>query len=144
MDDQLKSNLTSSEHWTRFIYMLLFAVFLYVASLLAAVLVIAQFVFALISGAPNPRLRSFGGEVATYINQIWMFLTYNSEEKAYPFADWPSVENSDAPVQAPVAESAVAEPEPMKSAPEPEPVIEVEPTAESEADEERKPEKMDS
>ena len=90
MDDQLKSNLTSSEHWTRFIYMLLFAVFLYIASILAAVLVAAQFVFALITGSPNIRLREFGGETATYINQVWLFLTYNSEEKAYPFSDWPT------------------------------------------------------
>lgn len=91
MDQRLKANLTSGDHWARFIYMLLFAVFLYIANMLAALLVVVQFVFALLTGSPNVRLRGFGAEVTQYIHQIWRFLTYNSEEKAYPFADWPSV-----------------------------------------------------
>ena len=32
MDEQLKCNLTSGRHWMRLIYMILFAVFLQVAS----------------------------------------------------------------------------------------------------------------
>ncbi len=127
MDDQLKSNLTSGEHWTRLIYMLLSSVFLYIASLLAGVLVVAQFVFAIVTGAPNQRLRAFGWEISTYIHQVWQFLSYNSEEKAFPFSDWPQAPTPEAaadetsedgsteqamPEEVPVAEAAAVASEP--------------------------------
>lgn len=150
MDNQLKTNLTSSEHWTRFVYMLLFALFLYIATILAAVLVVAQFIFALVTGAPNVRLHSFGFEVTQYINQVWLFLTYNSEEKAFPFSDWPS--SASVETVSPATEQAV-EPEPttIVTPPpsSPEPAAEAEPpvaepdAAQSEDDLSKKTEKMD-
>ncbi len=131
MDDQLKSNLTSGEHWTRLIYMLLSSVFLYIASLLGGVLVVAQFVFAIVTGAPNERLRALGWEISTYIHQVWQFLSYNSEDKAFPFSDWPqapiavvavdevsedssedSIAEEEVPVAAPEAEATVVASEP--------------------------------
>ncbi len=90
MDEQLRSNLTSSKHWVRFLYMILFAFFLYIASFLMVVLVIVQFAFALLSGAENAKLRVLGHELTTYINQTLLFLTYNSDFKPFPFADWPT------------------------------------------------------
>ncbi len=90
MDQQLKSNLTSSKHWVRLIYMLLFAVFVYVASFVVGVLVMVQFIFALITGSDNRKLREFGGSLTAYIHQILLFLTFNSEFKPFPFADWPA------------------------------------------------------
>lgn len=90
MDQQLKSNITSSKHWIRLVYMLLFSVFLYVASFVVGVLVMVQFVFALITGSDNKKLRELGSSLTTYIEQILRFLTFNSEAKPFPFADWPS------------------------------------------------------
>jgi hypothetical protein len=89
MDQQLKSNLTSSKHWIRLVYMLLFAVFLYVASFVVGVLVMVQFIFALITGSDNRKLRELGSSVTLYIQQILLFLTFNSDAKPFPFADWP-------------------------------------------------------
>lgn len=89
MDQQLKSNITSSKHWVRLVYMLLFAFFLYVASFVVGVLVIVQFLFALITGSDNRKLRELGGSLTVYIKQMLLFLTFNSEFKAFPFADWP-------------------------------------------------------
>lgn len=89
-NEQLKSNLTSSKHWLRLVFMLLFAAVLQLASLVMWVLVAVQFVFSLITGEDNQHLRRFGHSLSTYIYDVLKFLCYSSEEKPFPFADWPA------------------------------------------------------
>ena len=88
-NDQLKSNLSSSKHWLRLVFMLLFAALLQLASLVMWILVAVQFVFSLITGEDNLHLRRFGHSLSTYIYDVLKFLCYSSEEKPFPFADWP-------------------------------------------------------
>src|SRR5690606_13169664 len=99
--EELKSNLTSSKHWLRLLFMVLFAVILYIAFIVMAVLVMLQFLFSLISGRDNWNLREFGQSLAQYIYQTLRFLTYNSEVKPFPFDDWPPVQEEIAPAPAP-------------------------------------------
>lgn len=94
--EELKSNLTSSKHWLRLLFMVLFAVILYVAAIVMSFLVALQFLFSLISGRDNRNLRGFGQSLALYIHQTLRFLTYNSEQKPFPFDDWPSTEEPEA------------------------------------------------
>ncbi len=94
MDNQLKSNLLSSKHWIRVVYMVFFAVCVQVSRIVMWAVIGFQFLFMLLSGKDNPKLRAFGQSLTDYIYQSLKFLTYNSEEKPFPFADWPS-----APVQ---------------------------------------------
>jgi hypothetical protein len=95
-NQQIKNNLLSPTHWMRLIYMLLFAVCLQVASFVMWVVVVVQFVFALITGEDNSNLRHFGRCLSRYIHQSLLFLTYNSETKPFPFSDWPTC-HDDAP-----------------------------------------------
>lgn len=88
-NEQIKSNLTSSKHWLRLIFMLIFAAVLQLASIVMWALVIAQFIFSLITGEDNINLRRFGHNLSIYIFDTLKFLTYASEEKPFPFADWP-------------------------------------------------------
>jgi hypothetical protein len=90
-NEQIKSNLTSSKHWLRLIFMLVFAAILQLASIIMWVLVIAQFIFSLITGEDNTNLRKFGHSLSIYIFDTLKFLTYACEEKPFPFADWPQV-----------------------------------------------------
>lgn len=118
MDEQLKSNLTSSAHWKRLVFMILFALFLYVASFVMAVVVVVQFIFSLVTGNDNHKLRRFGYSLSAFINQTLLFLTYNSEYKPFPFSDWP-----EAPIIPAVeTETSAAEPfeEDVVAAEEPE------------------------
>lgn len=92
MDDQLKSNLTSKKHWSRLVYMVLFALCVYVAAFVVAVLIVVQFLFALVTGTDNRKLRQMGNGVAHYIHQCLLFLTYSSEQKPFPFSDWPEAD----------------------------------------------------
>jgi len=89
-NEQIKSNLTSSKHWLRLVFMLVFAAVLQLASIVMWILVIAQFIFSLITGEDNTNLRKFGHSLSIYIFATLKFLTYASEEKPFPFADWPS------------------------------------------------------
>lgn len=91
MDEQLKSNLTSRRHWMRLVFMVLFAFLLQVASLVMWALVAVQFLWALITGSDNDKLRRFGQSLATYIFEALRFLTYNTEQKPFPFSDWPDL-----------------------------------------------------
>lgn len=112
MDEQLKSNLTSGKHWMRLIYMVLFAIFLQLASVVMTVLVVVQFLFALITGSDNINLRKFGDSLSIYIFSVLQFLIYNSEEKPFPFSDWPesSVKTEIAPAASPVKSTDVEKP----------------------------------
>lgn len=89
MDEKLKSNLLSGSHWLRVVFMVLFALILQVAAAVMWVVVVVQFLFALFTGSANDNLRQFGHSLATFIFQTWQFLSYNSDEKPYPFQDWP-------------------------------------------------------
>lgn len=116
-NEQFKSNLTSSKHWFRLVFMLLFAVVLYLAAMVVGVLVALQFLFSLITGADNHHLRKFGYSLSTYIYDVLKFLSYNSEEKPFPFADWPAESIPDPVVVNPgaVAAHPVATPKPVDS-----------------------------
>jgi len=89
MDEQLKSNLSSGTQWLRLVFMALFAVLLYLAFIVFSVLVVVQFLFALITGKDNVNLRHFGDALSQYIFQILQYLSYNSWDKPFPFAEWP-------------------------------------------------------
>ncbi len=90
--ETLKTNVTSGKHWLRLVYMLLFAVLLYVAGVVMCAVIVLQFLFALLTGSPNGNLRQFGKSLALYIYRVLEFLTYSREDKPFPFSDWPEAE----------------------------------------------------
>ncbi|MBR9912086.1 MAG: DUF4389 domain-containing protein [Gammaproteobacteria bacterium] len=89
MDQQLKSNLLSSAHWIRLLFMLLFALLVQVAAAVMWVVVVVQFLFNLLGGTSNIPLREFGHSLSVFIFQCWQFLNYNADDKPFPFQDWP-------------------------------------------------------
>ena len=91
--DSWQQNILSAEHWVRVVFMVLFAFIACAVCYVAAILVIVQFVITLFSGNSNEKLREFGSCLAQYIAQLVNFLTYNREDKPFPFADWPEPKN---------------------------------------------------
>jgi len=92
MSKETKENLKDSSTWMRLLYMLLF-VFIYgVAEVVVTAIVVAQVLFKLITGSVNERLLLLGKQTSKYIYDVLLFLTFNSEEKPFPFAVWPDVE----------------------------------------------------
>ena len=92
MNTSVKSNITRRGTWLRALYMVLFAVIYNVAEIVLAAVVLLQFLLVLLRGESNQRLLAFGKGLSTYVYQIFLFLTYNSEEMPFPFNPWPAAE----------------------------------------------------
>ncbi|GLS25933.1 DUF4389 domain-containing protein [Marinibactrum halimedae] len=88
-DSTIKHNLLSSKPWLRLIFMLLFLGILQIASIVISGVIALQFLFSLFTGKPSTTLTVFGGQLSQYIYQALAFLTYQSEQKPYPFDEWP-------------------------------------------------------
>lgn len=108
MNEDLKNNLTSSKHWMRFLYMALFVFILYFASFVMFAVVIVQAIFTLITGNDSLRIKTLGDSLSRYIFDALQFLIYNSEEKPFPFSDWPEAKVRETDVE--IAEPVIVTP----------------------------------
>ncbi|MBD8121092.1 DUF4389 domain-containing protein [Pseudomonas lutea] len=74
----------------RVLWMVLFVLVWQVAETVLAVVVLAQLVYRLFNGAPSLGMMSFGDSLSQYLAQIGRFGTFNTDQKPWPFADWPT------------------------------------------------------
>jgi hypothetical protein len=74
----------------RVLWMVLFVLVWQVAETVLAVVVLAQLVYRLFNGAPSLSMMSFGDSLSQYLAQIGRFGTFNTDQKPWPFADWPT------------------------------------------------------
>lgn len=95
MDPELKNNLRKRTTWLRGLYMLLYILIFHVAEFVVGVVVVLQFLFTLVSGQTNIHLLQFGQSLSQYVFLILRFLTFNSEDMPFPFADWPAADVTD-------------------------------------------------
>lgn len=85
---EIQANLKRTGTWERFFFMLIFAVILGVVKILVWAVVLIQILSSLITGEPNTNVLKFGKTLSVYIYRIILFLTYNSDERPFPFEDW--------------------------------------------------------
>ena len=107
-------SLTNVNTWIRLAYMVLFALLVMAARLLVSIVVVVQFALVLIFGKDNENLRNLGQGLGKWVYQAIMFLTFNSNDKPFPFDDWPQLDPTEgysvaADKQAEDAESIQAE-----------------------------------
>lgn len=88
--DTMKSNITNTSAWKRLLMMLLFTIIWSVAEIVIVAVVLFQFLSVLFTGNKNEKVLIFGAQLATFTYQVFHFLTYNTEQQPFPFADWPS------------------------------------------------------
>jgi len=88
-DNNIVERLLSAEFWLRLVYMLVFFLIISVASYVVVAVVIGQFFWALITGEKNPKILQFSKSLSVYISEIILFLSQNTDEKPFPFKDWP-------------------------------------------------------
>ncbi|KPC26925.1 Uncharacterized protein ABJ99_3686 [Pseudomonas syringae pv. cilantro] len=74
----------------RILWMLLFLGVWHVAQIVLAVVVLVQLGYRLIYAAPSGSLMNFGDSLSQYLAQIGRFGTFHSDQKPWPFADWPT------------------------------------------------------
>lgn len=87
--DEVKENITRVDTWQRMFFIVLFAFIYVVASWLLALVVVLQAGWCLVTSTTSTRLRELGAGIGEYLRQIACYGTFNSEEKPFPFAEWP-------------------------------------------------------
>jgi hypothetical protein len=90
-----KMSLTNIDTWIRLAYMVLFALLLMAARVILSIVVLMQFVLVLIFGKDNENLRNLGQGLGKWVYQAVMFLTFNSNDKPFPFDEWPVLDPSE-------------------------------------------------
>jgi hypothetical protein len=74
----------------RLVFMVLFAVIYKLLDVVLLLITVGQYLFQLVTDKDNETLRQVGDGLSCYFFQIFRYLTYNSEEKPFPFSDWPT------------------------------------------------------
>ena len=86
----VKENMKRGSTWLRLFFMLVVIILYSVSRVVVSVVVLLQFFSVLLSGETNKSLETFGQSLATYTYQIVRYLTFNTEERPFPFdLDWP-------------------------------------------------------
>lgn len=92
-----QSNLSNPDLWIRLVYMILFWLFTWLARLALGAMGAIQFVLLLINGDSHAGIRRHGEALGLWMQQTCRFVTFASDEKPFPFQDWPVAE-ADEPV----------------------------------------------
>lgn len=83
-------NREAKEHQViRALCMILFWIILRISLLITGVLAVVQWVLAWFEDDPNPQLLGFCRRLALYQKQLLDYLTFISNDKPFPFRDWP-------------------------------------------------------
>ena len=87
----IEENLKSRATWTRLLFMVISSILVWLASLVGMVVVVLGFLMVLFTGEVNRELRSVGQSLAAYIYENIRFLTFNTDDRPFPFGNkWPS------------------------------------------------------
>jgi hypothetical protein len=78
-----------NEIFSRVFYTILFAIIGWLSLYVFALVVIIQFGFLLITGQVNTNLKGFNKEVGLFLFDLIKYLSFQSNEKPFPFRDWP-------------------------------------------------------
>lgn len=78
----------------RALYMILFFFVSYIVWFIILAVAIFQFFASLLMKGPDQRLENFGRGLGLYYNEMIRFLTYNTEQKPFPFDTWPGQKNN--------------------------------------------------
>ncbi len=99
MSGDIKEHVTRRSIWLRLVFMIVLGVAFNVAEFITFAVVAFQILASLFTGQPNDRLTRFGRNLARYLQQITVYLTFATEEKPFPFTPWPDEPHEKAPVE---------------------------------------------
>ena len=90
---KIEQNVRSRATWTRFLFMVICCLLVWLASLVGFAVVLLSFLMVLFTGEANRELRGVGQSIAAYIYESIRYLTFNTEDRPFPFGSpWPSAE----------------------------------------------------
>ena len=89
MTNDVKKNLLSRDLWLRIMYMIIFYIVSKIVWMLITLIAVVQIVSSLLSGKVIVPVWEFSHGLNRYILKIIDFITFRSEEKPFPFSEWP-------------------------------------------------------
>lgn len=75
--------------------MVLFLIVYRIVDIVVMLLALCQWLYTLITGDANESLSRFARGLGMYVKQMIDYISYNAEQKPYPFSDWPDVPSAD-------------------------------------------------
>ena len=88
---KVEENLKSRTTWLRLLFMAIYGLVAWLAGMVGLVVVVLGFFWVLFTGEVNRELRQIGQAIASYIYEIVRYLTFNTDDKPFPFGGaWPS------------------------------------------------------
>ena len=95
-DIPFEENIKSRATWLRLLFMLVFYVIGTVTTAVLSLVVVLGFFWVLFTGEKNAQLQQVGQVIAAYLCDIVRYLTFNTEDKPFPFGnELPSAEAPD-------------------------------------------------
>ena len=90
----VEENIKSRTTWMRLLFMCIYAVSISLTGMVGSVIVVLGFLWVLFTGEVNRELRQVGQAIADYMYEIVRFLTFNTDDKPFPFGGpWPSADS---------------------------------------------------
>jgi len=77
----------------KILYLIFFYLVYGVTDIALIIIAIIQTLLNLFTDGPSESLQQAGKSLGIYVKQITEYLSYASEEKPFPFSDWPEPEN---------------------------------------------------
>lgn len=94
MNEEIKQRIQKRENWQRGLFMLFFMFIYGFSNSLVIGILFFQFATLILTGKTNEFLLGFSQSLSIYIHQIINFLTFNSEQRPFPFSTWPNVSDT--------------------------------------------------
>ncbi len=89
MREEIKQSLQKNEILVRGLFMLFFIVIYSISKFLIIGIMLFQLVTVLLAEKPNEQILKFSQSLSVYIYQIVQFLSFNNEQRPFPFSKWP-------------------------------------------------------
>ncbi len=99
--DKVKQNVLSGRQWLRMLFMAGYILASWVLTLVLLATILVQTLIVLITGETNHNLRRFGILCGVFMHQIIHFLVYGSDDKPFPFTEFPDIDAVDAGEETP-------------------------------------------
>lgn len=85
----VQENVKNPDTWLRGLFIVVFGIIFYALYLIIWLLVVFQFVVKVVTGNINTNLLGFSDGLTQYAYQVLRYMTFQSEERPWPFAPWP-------------------------------------------------------
>jgi hypothetical protein len=88
---QIEQNLKRRSTWIRLVFMIVFIAIYAITRIVFGAVVVFQFFWVLFTAETNRQLTELGQSLAMYTYQIMRYLSFNTEDKPFPFSEeWPT------------------------------------------------------